>query len=327
MSVAVAVRPASDQDVLTLEVVEKRLASDCVVELVLAHPEGMPLPGWLPGAHLDLRLPNGLSRQYSLCGSPSDTSRYRLAVLREPKSRGGSVYVHDELGPGSLVDVAGPTNHFELVTAPTYRFLAAGVGITPLMPMIEAAEREGADWTLTYMGRSRSSMAFWRELEERHPGKVAVRPDDEAGVPDLLALVGEPADGTLVYACGPEGFLRALETVMESWPDGALHLERFAPKDAEALTKDRGCFKVRLAMSDMEVEVPEDRSIVEVLEEAGVPVIYSCMEGTCGTCETPVLSGEVDHRDSILSDEEKAENAMMMICVSRARCPVLELDI
>lgn len=327
MTVTLASRPQDRTDVLTLQVAAKRPASDGVVELVLEHPDGEPLPSWAPGAHLDLHLPGGITRQYSLCGPPTDTSRYRLAVLREQESRGGSRYVHDELVEGAILEAAGPINHFELAPAPRYRFLAAGVGITPLMPMMEAAERAGAEWTLVYMGRSRASMAFWAELADLYPGRVEVRPDDERGLPDLTSLVGDPQEDTLVYACGPEGFLRALEATMQPWPAGALHVERFAPKDADALTRDRGSFTIKLAMSDMELEVPEDRSIVEVLEDAGVPVIYSCMEGTCGTCETQVIAGEVDHRDSILSDEEKAENSMMMICVSRAKCPVLELDL
>ncbi|WP_127131199.1 PDR/VanB family oxidoreductase [Georgenia sp. SYP-B2076] len=327
MTVATASRVHHETDVLTLTVAAKRAASDCVAELVLTHPDGEELPAWLPGAHLDVHLPCGLDRQYSLCGSPSDRTSYRLAVLREPAGRGGSQFVHDELAEGIRVEVSGPNNHFELVTSPAYRFLAAGVGVTPLMPMVEAAEAEGAEWSLTYLGRSRSSMAFWEELSARYPGRVEVRPDDEQGVADLPSLLGGPREGVAVYACGPEGFLRALEAAMEPWPANALHVERFAPKDAEALSKDRGSFTVKLAMSDMELEVPEDKSIVDVLEQAGVPVIYSCMEGTCGTCETQVLCGEIDHRDSILSDEEKAENSMMMICVSRAKSPVLELDL
>lgn len=327
MSVESAERVHHETEHLTLEILAKRPAADGVVEVVLGAADGAELPAWLPGAHLDLHLSNGLNRQYSLCGSPADRTVYRLGVLREPESRGGSRFVHEDLVIGGTVDVTGPNNHFELVTSPRYRFLAGGIGITPIMPMIEAAEREGADWTFTYMGRSRSTMAFLDELVARHPGKVEICPNDEVGILDLAERFGAVQEDTLVYACGPEGMLRAMEAATAHWPEGSLHLERFAPKDAELLTKDRGTFTVRFAESDVEVEVPEDRSIVEVAEEAGVPVIFSCMEGTCGTCETRVLCGEVDHRDSILSDEERAENDVMMICVSRAKGDRLELEI
>lgn len=327
MSVQSAERVHHETQQLTLEILAKRPAADGVVEVVLGSPDGAELPAWLPGAHLDLHLADGLDRQYSLCGSPGDRGTYRLGVLREPAGRGGSQFVHEGLAPGQSVEVTGPNNHFELVSSPRYRFIAGGIGITPLMPMLETAEREGAEWSLTYMGRSRATMAFLDEIVARHPGKVEVCPNDEVGILDLVERFGTVQEDTLVYACGPEGMLRAMESATAHWPAGSLHLERFAPKDAELLTKDRGTFTVRFTESDVEVEVPEDRSIVEVAEEAGVPVIFSCMEGTCGTCETRVLCGEIDHRDSILSDEEKAENDVMMICVSRAKGDRLELEI
>ena len=211
--------------------------------------------------------------------------------------------------------------------SPEYHFLAAGIGVTPMMPMLEEAERQGARWKLTYMGRSRASMAFWQELADKYPGKIDIRPDDEFGFPDLAALLGNPRDGVKIYACGPEGLLRALEGICAEWPAGTLHLERFAPKDPAAAKAPALSFRVKLALSGMELEVPAGRSIVEVAEEAGAPVIFSCMEGTCGTCETRILCGEADHRDSILSDEEKAANEMMMICVSRSKSDVLELEL
>lgn len=327
MSVQSAERIHHETRHLTLEILAKRPAADGVVEVVLGCSDGAELPPWLPGAHLDLHLGDGLQRQYSLCGSLDDRSVYRLGVLREPASRGGSQLVHDGLAPGQSIEVTGPSNHFELESSPSYRFVAGGIGITPLMPMLEAAEREGAEWSLTYMGRSRATMAFLEEIVQRHPGRIEVCPNDEVGILDLAQRYAEVPEDTLVYACGPEGMLRAMESATAHWPEGTLHLERFAPKDPEALAQDRGAFTVRFTESEVEVEVPEDRSIVEVAEEAGVPVIFSCMEGTCGTCETRVLCGEVDHRDSILSDEEKAENDVMMICVSRAKGDRLELEI
>lgn len=310
-----------------LQVRRKRAASDGVVELELVQPDGATLPGWQPGAHVELHLPSGLSRQYSLCGSPADNSSYRLGILNAPESRGGSSYVHSGLAEDDILEVSGPRNNFELVKSPEYHFLAAGIGVTPMMPMLEEAERQGASWKLTYMGRSRSSMAFWQELAARYPGRVDIRPDDEFGFPDLGALLGNPRDGVKIYACGPEGLLRALEGSCTAWPAGTLHLERFAPKDSAMSSARAISFRVKLALSGLELEVPAGRSIVEVAEEAGAPVFFSCMEGTCGTCETRILCGEADHRDSILSDEEKAANEMMMICVSRSKSDVLELEL
>ncbi|WP_411733360.1 PDR/VanB family oxidoreductase [Paeniglutamicibacter sp.] len=309
-----------------LQVLAKKDASDCVTELELVDPQGAGLPAWQPGAHLEIHLPSGLSRQYSLCSSPTESGTYRLGILKDPNSRGGSQEVHEKIEAGDILEVTGPRNHFPFVESAEYHFIAAGIGITPMMPMMEEAERNGKDWTLTYMGRSRTSMAFWSELADKYPGKVDIRPDDECGFPDLAALTGTPREGVKIYACGPEGLLRALESLTaESWPAGTLHLERFAPKPVVAAAKTS--FTVKLALSGIEIEVPADRNIVEVAEEAGAPVIFSCMEGTCGTCETRIISGKADHRDSILSDEEKESNEMMMICVSRSACDVLELEI
>lgn len=327
MSVESAERVHHETQHLCLQIQTKRPTAEGVVEIVLTSPQGAELPAWLPGAHLDLHLPNGLNRQYSLCGNPDDRTVYRLGVLREPASRGGSQYVHEELSVGQTLDVTGPNNHFELVSSPNYQFIAGGIGITPIMAMVEAAEREGAHWSLTYMGRSRATMAFLDEIVARYPGKVELCPNDEVGILDLAERFGAIQENTLIYACGPEGMLRAMESATAHWPTGSLHLERFAPKDAELLTKNRTSFTVRFTQSDVEAEVTEDTTIIKVAEEAGVPVIYSCLEGTCGTCETRVLCGEIDHRDSILTDEEKEENEVMMICVSRAKGDRLELDI
>lgn len=310
---------------MPLQVRARRDASDCVVELELVDPQGGELPPWQPGAHLEVHLPSGLNRQYSLCSNPAEAGAYRLGILNDPNSRGGSREVHEVLREGDIVEVSGPRNLFPFVQSPEYHFIAAGIGITPMIPMIQEAERTGADWKLTFMGRSRTSMAFWRELADRYPGKVDIRPDDEFGFPDLAGLLGAPRPDVAIYACGPEGLLRALEGITGEWPAGTLHLERFAPKPDIPAAKTS--FTVKLALSGLEIEVPADRSIVEVAEEAGAPVIYSCMEGTCGTCETRIISGSAEHRDSVLSDEEKQDNEMMMICVSRSNSDVLELEL
>ncbi|MEV5297696.1 PDR/VanB family oxidoreductase [Amycolatopsis methanolica] len=297
-----------------------------VVRLTLRHPAGDPLPEWEPGAHLDLVLGEGMVRQYSLCGDPADRGVLQVAVLREPDGRGGSAWVHDRLSTGDTVRVRGPRNHFRLVDSPRYLFVAGGIGITPIVPMIVRAEASGADWRLVYGGRSRASMAFREELVARYGDRVEIRPQDETGLLDLGELLGAPRDGVAVYCCGPEPLLAAVEQRCAVWPPGSLHVERFSPK-AGADAGERTTFEVELAASGRTVTVPPDKSILAAVEEAGVSVLSSCQEGTCGTCETPVLDGVPDHRDSLLTDEERAANDTMMICVSRSCGPRLVLDL
>jgi ferredoxin-NADP reductase len=310
---------------LRLRVARRQDGAEGVVVLDLRDPSGADLPAWAPGAHVDLRLPGGLTRQYSLCGAPADRAVWRIAVLREPESRGGSLHVHEELHEGAVVDVRGPRNHFELAPAARYLFVAGGIGITPILPMIAHAQAAGAAWELHYGGRSRRSMAFLESLERLTPA-VTFHPQDEVGLIDLDRLLGTPREDTLVYCCGPEPLLAAVEQRCREWPTGALHLERFAPKDVgePVLT---GSFEVELAGAGLTLTVPPDRSILSVVEEAGVAVLSSCQEGTCGTCETTVLAGEVDHRDSLLTPDEQTANDTMFICVSRAACPKLVLDL
>jgi ferredoxin-NADP reductase len=311
---------------LRLRVARRTTGAEGVVVLDLRRADGAELPAWAAGAHIDLRLPGGLTRQYSLCGDPADRAVWRIAVLREPESRGGSAHVHDALVEGADVEVRGPRNHFPLVPAPRYVFIAGGIGITPILPMIDAAEAAGADWELHYGGRSRRSMAFLASLEEAAGQRVTPHPQDEVGLIDLETLLGTPRPGTLIYCCGPEPLLVAVEQRCASWAEGSLHLERFAPKDVgePVLT---GAFEVELARSGLSLTVPPEKSVLQVVEEAGIGVLSSCTEGTCGTCETTVLSGEVDHRDSLLTPAEQAANDTMFICVSRAACPRLVLEL
>lgn len=304
----------------------KETVADGVVRLTFRGLDGGPVPYWEPGAHLDLMLQDGLVRQYSLCGDPADRSTLQVAVLREPESRGGSRHVHDRLAEGDRVRVRGPRNHFALVEAERYLFVAGGIGVTPLVPMVAEAQARGADWRLVYGGRTRASMAFRDELCDRYGDRVSVRPQDETGLLDLDALLSEPRPGTAVYCCGPEPLLAAVERGCAHWPAGALHMERFAPK-AGADAGPRDTFEVELALSGRTLVVPPDRSILEVVEESGVPVLSSCQEGTCGTCETAVLDGVPDHRDSLLTAEERAAGDTMMICVSRALGPRLVLEL
>jgi ferredoxin-NADP reductase len=320
------VHSTHDEVDLRLRVARRTVGAEGVVVLELRDPAGADLPGWSPGAHIDLELPGGLTRQYSLCGDPADRSTWQLGVLREDAGRGGSAWVHDELLEGMEVDVRGPRNHFELVPSPRYVFIAGGIGITPILPMAAAAERAGAEWEFHYGGRSRRSMAFLESLEELTGTRVSLHPQDEVGLIDLDRILGTPHPDTVVYCCGPEPLLRAVEQRCAAWPAGTLHVERFAPKDVgePVLT---GAFEVELATSGGTLSVPPDRSILQVVEEAGIAVLSSCQEGTCGTCETVVLAGTVDHRDSLLTPEEQAANDTMFICVSRAACPRLVLEL
>ena len=315
----------SDEVDLRLRVARRVDGAEGVVVLYLRDPDGADLPAWTAGAHVDLRLPGELTRQYSLCGDPVERDVWRIGVLREPESRGGSAHVHEELVEGAEVEVRGPRNHFPLVAAPRYVFVAGGIGITPILPMITAADAAGATWELHYGGRSRRSMAFLESLE-RLSGHLTVHPQDEVGLIDLDAILGTPRPDTLVYCCGPEPLLQAVEQRCADWPEGSLHLERFAPKDVgePVLT---GAFEVELSLSGLSLTVPPEKSVLQVVEEAAVSVLSSCTEGTCGTCETTVLAGQVDHRDSLLTPAEQAANDTMFICVSRAACPKLVLEL
>jgi ferredoxin-NADP reductase len=311
---------------LRLQVTRRVVGAEGVVVLDLRDPTGADLPTWAPGAHIDLKLRDDLTRQYSLCGDPAEHSVWRIAVLRDPQGRGGSAHVHDLLTEGCDVEVRGPRNHFALMPSPRYVFIAGGIGITPILPMLAAAEEAGSDWELHYGGRSRRSMAFLESLEQSTGTRVTPHPQDEVGLMDLPRILGTPRPDTLVYTCGPAPLLEAVERQCAAWPEGSLHIERFSPKElAEPARTDT--FEVQLASSGRTLSVPPDKSVLQVLLEAGVGVLSSCQEGTCGTCETPVLAGVVDRRDSLLTPAEQAANDTMFVCVSRAACPRLVLDL
>jgi ferredoxin-NADP reductase len=327
------VNSGTGEPVFDLVVTRRSPVADGVVALDLCRPDGADLPAWQPGAHVDVRLPTPegeLIRQFSLCSPPEDRARWRIAVLREPAGRGGSRYVHDVLAEGDTLHVRGPRNHFPLEPADAYLFVAGGIGVTPLLPMVAEAERRGAHWRLEYGGRTADSMAFRAELVGRYGSRVRPRPEDRYGLLDLDDLLGVPAAGTLVYCCGPEPLLRAVEERCAGWPQGALHVERFASAPQQSV--DAGAagahtFEVELTLSGQTLTVPPELSVLEAVEKAGVTALSSCRAGTCGTCETTVLAGEVEHRDALLTAEERARDDTMMICVSRAKGPRLVLEL
>jgi ferredoxin-NADP reductase len=315
-----------DETTMLLQVESVTQVSVGVTELVLVADDGSELPSWAPGSHIDVQIRPGLVRQYSLCSDPADRGRWRIAVLREPESRGGSIVLCDRVRAGDVLAVTGPRNHFPLQESPRYLFIAGGIGITPIIPMIKAAHAAGADWRLVYGGRSEVSMAYRDELGSIDPGRVLEWPQDLRGLIELDRLLAEPRPDTLIYCCGPEPLIAAVEAKSAHWPHKTLQVERFAPRPLTDVAPNMS-FEIELVDSDEVLDVPPDRSILEVVDEAGIFVLSNCEEGTCGTCRTTVLEGVPDHRDSVLDEDERAANDTMMICVSRALSSRLVLDL
>ncbi|MFB7372320.1 PDR/VanB family oxidoreductase [Streptomyces sp. NPDC056222] len=296
-------------------VTERTEPAEGVVRLRL---EGTGLPAWQPGAHVDLVLPSGLVRQYSLCGDPADTDTYTVATRLIEDGRGGSREVHEQLHEGAEIEIRGPRNRFPLVESPAYAFVAGGIGITPVLPMLRAAEAAGADWRLLYCGRSRATLPYLDEIEKLGGDRVTVVAEDESGLPELGFLAEVPEE-TAVYCCGPDGLMDAVTAAM---PAGRTpHLERFSP----ATTAGGGAFEVELRRSGRTVPVAADQSVLAAVRTELPGVAYSCEQGFCGTCQQRVLEGEIDHRDELLTDAERGDS--MLICVSRCAGERLVLDL
>lgn len=285
------------------------------------------LPAWHPGAHITVHLPNGLERQYSLCGDPAERSHLDIAVLQTEFSRGGSQWIHANVEPGLVLEVSDPLNHFELEPAAAYLFIAGGIGITPIMGMIESLPAR-RDWKLVYLGRSRLTMAFLGELLKRYPDRVEVYARDEQLMqPDAAELLG----GTLrdfaahadVYCCGPESLMQAVAGLV---PRERMHFERFVAVERESAQEPQAV-TVTCARSDVTLEVEAGESILDALENNGMPILGSCRTGVCGTCEVRVVAGTPEHLDSVMADDEKDSLRVMYPCVSRATSPDLVLDI
>ncbi|HET6509081.1 MAG TPA: PDR/VanB family oxidoreductase [Baekduia sp.] len=318
---------------MTLRVLRRLRVADDVLVLDLGADDDAALPAWEPGAHIDVRLGNGLTRQYSLCGDPAQRSVYRIAVLREAegRGRGGSAYVHDRLHEDARVEIGGPRNHFRLEPAARHRFVAGGIGITPIIAMIGACRRAGTPWSLDYGGRARSSMAFLDALPESAHARI--HPEDTDGPIDVARALDGLADDELVYVCGPTGLISAVtdEAARRGRAD-AVRYERFAADgvaplgDGETAEGADGAFEVVLAQTGTTLTVGADQTVLECLRAAGVDVFTDCEEGLCGSCECQVLEGEVDHRDHVLTRAERAASRSMMVCVSRAKSSRLVLD-
>ncbi|MEU2035361.1 PDR/VanB family oxidoreductase [Nocardia amamiensis] len=306
------------------EVVIDRIAeeADGVVSLWLRDPGGALLPAWKPGAHLDVFLPSGRQRQYSLTSDPADRGCYRIAVRLIAEGEGGSAEIHRELKAGDRLRVRGPRNAFPFVAASCYLFVAGGIGITPILPMVAAAERAGVPWRLMYLGRTRLRMPFLYELARYTGGDVVVRPDDEFGVPDARMIFEQTPTGAAVYVCGPPPLAEAARAVLAVHdPTVSLHTERFSPLPV----RDGEPFRIRLHRSGFDVHVAADESALSAIRRVLPGVAYSCGQGFCGTCKTRVLAGAVEHRDRLLPDDERAD--AMLTCVSRARGGAVDLDL
>ncbi|MGW5139060.1 PDR/VanB family oxidoreductase [Nocardia beijingensis] len=291
----------------------ERAAAD-VVSLTLRAAGGGPLPAWRPGAHVDVFLPSGRQRQYSLCGDPSDRFRYRIAVRLIPEGGGGSREIHQSLRVGDRLRIRGPRNAFTFVDAPSYLFVAGGIGITPILPMVAAA---GARGRLVYTGRSRETMPFLAELPD-----ADIRPDDEFGPPDVAALLARAEPGAAVYVCGPPPMLEAAQRCLfDLDPTASLHTERFSALPVV----DGAEFDLTLSRSGTTVRVAADETALTAIQRALPNTPYSCRQGFCGTCRVAVVSGAVDHRDRALTAAEREDQ--MLVCVSRAAGDHLVVDL
>nr|WP_280248409.1 PDR/VanB family oxidoreductase [Nocardia abscessus] len=322
-------RPRVDDRRLAMVVTERRVEArdQDVVSLRLSAPDGRVLPPWRPGAHLDLELPSGRLRQYSLCGDPADIRAYRVAVRRIPEGGGGSVEVHDALPVGSPIVVRGPRNAFPFAVpghgspATRLHFVAGGIGITPILPMARLAHRLGIEWTMVYTGRSRDTLPFLDEIAG-FGDRVVVRTDDEHGLPDAAALLPGVGPDTAVYCCGPVPMITLIADTVREMPYVELHSERFSPPPIV----NGKPFEIQFASTGEVLEVGADRSALDTILQARPDRPYSCRQGFCRTCKVRVLAGEPDHRDTVLTAAER-EAGEMLVCVSRADGGRLVLDL
>jgi len=316
---------------LTVRVTRRTPEAVDISTFELCDVDGKPLPPFGAGSHIDVHLPNGLTRQYSLCNDPTESHRYLIGVLRDPASRGGSAAMHDQIQEGAVLRISAPKNHFPLAHEARRSILVAGgIGVTPILCMAERLAMAGADFEMHYCTRSRDRTAFRdRIAASAFAPRVRFHFDDgdAAQKLDISALVASPTPGVHLYVCGPKGFMDAVLGAARAgaWPESQIHYEFF---NAELLpTGEEGAFDVKLASSGRIVTVGKDQTVVQALAAAGVDVPTSCEQGVCGTCLTRVLEGVPDHKDLYLTPEEQAANDQFTPCCSRSKTPVLVLDL
>ena len=321
--------PSLPNDRQALQVTDVQAEARDVVLIELKAVDGAALAPFEPGAHLEVDLPNGLVRHYSLTNDCRERDRYVIGVGRAVNSRGGSAFIHQSLRCGMRLATSPPRNNFALdQTANSYLFIAGGIGVTPVMSMIRWCEAQSRPWRLVYATRNCQRTAFYEALRE-HGSRVHFHFDDQAGTfLDVREWLAEQRSGHHVYCCGPQTMMQAVQAHASHLPPQTVHFEHFAAPSAPTTeTAVSAAFRVDLRRSGLSLPISADLSILEVLEANGVKVPFSCREGLCGTCETVVCEGEIEHRDYVLSQEQRAAGKSMMVCVSRARSPVLVLDL
>jgi len=316
---------------LSVKVERKSVAALDICTFELVDVNGRPLPAFSAGSHIDVHLPNGLTRQYSLCNDPAESHRYLIGVLRDPATRGGSQAMHDLVCEGQVLRISAPKNHFPLAhEAHRSILLAGGIGVTPILCMAERLAVVGADFEMHYATRSRDRAAFYdRIIASPYAPRVQFHFDD--GPPgqklDIGTLLAVPQPGAHVYVCGPKGFMDAVLGTARAngWPESQVHYEFFSAEITKSDSDES--FQVKLASSGRVVVVPKDKTVVQALADAGVEVQTSCEQGVCGTCLTRVLEGEPDHKDMYLTPQEQAANDQFTPCCSRAKSAMLVLDL
>jgi ferredoxin-NADP reductase len=327
-----AANPTSERIEVLVRSITLLAAETIGVEFVAG--DGQELPPFEAGAHVDLLLPNGIRRSYSLCNRPTDRHRYVIGVKKANPSRGASSYVHDHLRVGQRLEITRPRNNFSLIrSAERSIFIAGGIGITPIWSMIQTLEGEGGQWKLYYAVRTARDAAFLSELRAfsaAHPGCIDIRFDHEPGVAmfDIADIVKENAStGVHFYACGPSPMLDAFEAATKSIPEATRHLERFTADAKEGSEGALSEYEAVLAKSGMTLLITPEKSLLDTLLDAGVNVEFSCMEGICGSCRVTVNEGLPDHRDHVLTDEEHARNDTALVCCCGSRTRRLVLDL
>lgn len=314
--------------ILSVRVVGKRPEAQDVVSLDLVDAEGAPLPPFTPGAHIDVHLPGGLIRQYSLLNDCAQRSHYRIGVLREAQSRGGSVAVHDQVRVGDILRISEPRNRFELIPEQRSLLLAGGIGITPLLCMGRQLQAAGTPFEFHYCARTRARAAF--QDDSVVAGHAQCHFDDEPGTAlDVPALFAGADGNTHLYVCGPGGFIDAMVAHARAagFEDARIHFERFTASEPVAPVQGDQVFQVQLASTGEVFDIPADEPVTRALDKHGVFIPVSCEEGICGTCLTGVVQGIPDHRDSYLTDDEHAANDQFTPCCSRSKTPLLVLDL
>ena len=321
----------STNQTLQVRVARKAVEAQDIVTLELVATDGKALPAFSAGSHVDVSLPNGLTRQYSLCNDPQETHRYQIGVLRDAASRGGSTAVHDAVQEGDVLTISAPRNHFALAhDAKKHLLLAGGIGVTPILCMAERLAITGADFQMHYATRAPERTAFRQRITaSAYADRVHFHYDsgEAAQKLDLATLLKSPEAGTHLYVCGPRGFMDAVlgTARAQGWPEAQLHYEFFGAEVAKS-DSDAG-FEIKLASSGRIIMVAKDQTVTQALAAAGVEVMVSCEQGVCGTCLTRVLEGVPDHKDSYLMPDEQAANDQFTPCCSRAKTPRLVLDL